>query len=209
MHVASRRVAAHLVGTGTTVPDRASARLSERFAAEALPHLPSVGRFARMMAGNEADADDLVQETFLRAFRAWAGFRPGGTCRNWLFAICRNVYLSEASRRSRTMPLEDPEADAPAAAVLYRAAVQRGSERIHDHVDFGPAVRTALLALPWTARSVILLVDVQDRSYEEAAAELGIPVGTVRSRLSRGRRVLQQSLLAFAEDAGFRTRAAG
>lgn len=190
--------------------DAARAALDAAFAAEALPNLPHVARFARMLTGgNQSDADDLVQETFLRAYKAWPSYRPGGMCRSWLFTICRNSYLREAGRRSRVVSLEAPAFDAEAAASNYLGAAQRGPDLLLDRVALRPALQKAIAALPEQFRNTLVLVDVEGRPYEEAAVALDVPIGTVRSRLFRARRMLQESLLAHAEDAGYRARAAG
>ena len=173
------------------------------FAAEALPWLPHVARFARTLARDPADADDLVQETFLRAYAAWETYTAGTGCKSWLFTICRNIYLRETGRNARMVTTDDPEAEAMASAGLYHYAVRRGLDTMFDRIDLGPAVQQAIAALTDDYRDVVVLVDVQGCAYEEAAQVLGIPLGTVRSRLFRARRLLQQSLLAFAEDAGF------
>ena len=175
------------------------------FTSEALPWLPHVARFARTLARDPADADDLVQETFLRAYDAWDTYTPGTGCKSWLFTICRNVYLREIRRGARMVAADDPEAEAMASAGLYHYAVRRGLDTMFDRVDLGPAVQRAIAELPDDYRDVVMLVDVQDCAYDEAAEVLCIPLGTVRSRLFRARRLLQQSLLAFAEDAGFVT----
>ena len=181
----------------------ASASRDIAFASEALPWLPHVARFARTLARDPADADDLVQETFLRAYDAWHTYTPGTGCKSWLFTICRNIYLRELRRGARMVATDDPEAEAMASAGLYHYAVRRGLDTMFDRVDLGPAVRQAIAALPDDYRDVVVLVDVQDCAYGEAAQVLGVPLGTVRSRLFRARRLLQQSLIAFAEDAGF------
>jgi RNA polymerase sigma-70 factor, ECF subfamily len=155
------------------------------------------------MTGVAADADDLVQETFLRAYAAWETYTPGTGCKSWLFTICRNIYLREAGRNARMVATDDPEAEAMASAGLYHYAVRRGLDTMFDRIDLGPAVERAIAAIPDDYRDVVILVDVQGCAYDEAARVLGIPLGTVRSRLFRARRLLQQSLLAFAEDAGF------
>lgn len=173
------------------------------FTSEALPWLPHVARFARTLARDAADADDLVQETFLRAYDAWESYTPGTGCKSWLFTICRNIYLREIRRGARMVATDDPEAEAMASAGLYHYAVRRGLDTMFDRVDLGPAVHQAIAALPDDYRDVVVLVDVQDCAYEEAAQVLNVPIGTIRSRLFRARRLLQQSLIAFAEDAGF------
>lgn len=175
------------------------------FTSEALPWLPHVARFARALARDPVDAEDLVQETFLRAYAAWATYTPGTGCKSWLFTICRNIYLRETHRGARMLATDDPEAEAMASAGLYHYAVSRGLGTMFDRVDLGPAVQQAIAALPDDYRDVVVLVDVQDCAYGEAAEVLSVPLGTIRSRLFRARRLLQQSLLAYAEDAGFVT----
>lgn len=186
--------------------DSARASRDAAFAAEALPCLPQVARFARTLARDPSDAEDLVQETFLRAYDAWATYTPGTGCKSWLFTICRNIYLRELRRGARMLATDDPEGEAMASAGLYHYAVERGLDTMFDRVDLGPAVRQAIAALPDEYRDVLVLVDIQDCAYTDAAAVLGVPLGTIRSRLFRARRLLQQSLLAFAEDAGLVTR---
>lgn len=175
------------------------------FRCEALPWLPHVARYARVLARDPADADDLVQETFLRAYNAWDSYQPGTSCRSWLFTICRNVHLRGVQRDARMYTTDDPDAESVASAGLYHYAAGRGLDTVFDRVDLRDAVQDAIATLPAEYRDVVLLVDVQDLPYGEAASALGIPLGTVRSRLFRARRLLQAQLIAFAEDAGFRS----
>jgi RNA polymerase sigma-70 factor, ECF subfamily len=174
------------------------------FDAVVLAALPHVVRFARAMAHDDALADDLVQETYLRAYRSWDTFRPGHDARRWLFTICRNVFLRQRERESRVVDTsgEDAELESLAAAQEQGGTAERGLLDLIDRIDVGPAIRDALAAVPEVYRTAVVLVDVQGDSYEDAAATLDVPVGTVRSRLFRGRRLLQQSLLEYAVDAG-------
>ena len=179
-------------------------RRDAEFDAAVLAALPHVLRFARALAHDEALADDLVQETYLRAYRAWETFKPGLDARRWLFTICRNVYLRQRERESRVVDTsgEDAELESLAASVEHGRADRSGLAGIIDRVDVGPAIRTALEALPEVYRSAVVLVDVEGENYEAAAEILGVPVGTVRSRLFRARRLLQQALYTHAVDAG-------
>jgi RNA polymerase sigma-70 factor (ECF subfamily) len=174
------------------------------FDAEVLAALPHVVRFARSLAHDEALADDLVQETYLRAYRSWSTFKPGADARRWLFTICRNVYLRQRERESRVVDTsgEDAELESLAAAVEHGAADRSGLGDLLDRIEVGPAIRAALAAVPEVYRTAVVLVDVEGESYETAAEILGVPVGTVRSRLFRARRLLQQSLFTHAVDAG-------
>ena len=174
----------------------------EEFEATALAHLGSVARFAVSLTRNEADADDLVQETFLRAFRGWHTFTPGTDCRAWLFTICRNTFLRMNSRKSVFVESEDGDVDAMPAAVVHMQAVREGIADAFDRIDVWPAIWAAVNALPEPHHSILVMVDLEAMTYEEAAAVLKVPVGTVRSRLYRARRHVQEALLAYARDLG-------
>jgi RNA polymerase sigma-70 factor (ECF subfamily) len=187
----------------------ASAAKDAEFEREALPWLDDVYRFALSLTRDESDADDVVQETYLRAYRSWHTFIPGTECRRWLFTICRNVFLRSRERQRPTVDLEDGEQDAVAAGSVYAAAREKGYDALYARLDLAPALRDALDELAEPFRSAVILVDVEDMTYETAAQVMGVPIGTVRSRLFRGRRLLQESLLTVAEDMGFVPAAAG
>ena len=179
------------------------------FERDALPWLDDVYRFALSLTRDESDADDTVQETFLRAYRSWHTFIPGTDCRRWLFTICRNVFLRSRERQRPMVDLEDGEQDAVAAGSVYAAARERGYDDIYARLDLAPALREAIDDLAEPFRSAVILVDVEDLTYESAADVMGVPIGTVRSRLFRGRRLLQETLLTVAEDMGFVPATAG
>lgn len=180
----------------------ATASDAARFEAIALPHLGAVGRFALSLTRDGADADDLVQDTFLLARRGWHTFDASGDCRRWLFTICRNAFLTRRRSAGRLVESEDGDLDALPAVRAHAAAVAEGTLEALDRIDVGPAIRAAIAALPEPHHSVLILVDVEGFAYEEAAATLGVPRGTVRSRLFRARRLVQDALLAYARDAG-------
>ena len=173
------------------------------FAHDALPWLDDVYRFALSLTRDEADADDVVQETFLRAYRSWHTFIPGTDCRRWLFTICRNVFLRSRERQRPMVDIEDGELDAVAAGSVYAAAREKGYDDIYARLDLAPALRDALDELAEPFRTAVILVDVEDMTYESAAQVMDVPIGTVRSRLFRGRRLLQEKLLTVAQDLGF------
>jgi len=173
------------------------------FADAALPHLPALKRVAIALTGNEADADDLVQETFLRAYRHWNTFAPASDCRRWLSTICRNAFLEQRRRESRSTAVEDQELESLAAARLHNHARASGVDHLFTRLDLGPAISQAIASLEPIFRDVVVLADVEGFTYEEVAEALGVPIGTVRSRLYRARRQLQEALLAYAIDAGF------
>ena len=176
----------------------------EAFEQEALPWLDDVYRFALSLTRDEADAEDVVQDTFLRAYRSWDTYAVGSDCRRWLFTICRNAFLRAREREPRTIELSDGERDAFAAGGLSLRddAPRNGVEDILFRTDLLPAIERALASVPAPFQSALVLVDVEDQSYEAAAEILGIPVGTVRSRLFRGRRIMQELLVIHARDAG-------
>ncbi|HEX6600680.1 MAG TPA: sigma-70 family RNA polymerase sigma factor [Gemmatimonadaceae bacterium] len=184
------------------VPAASATQRDAEFAREALPWLDDVYRFALSLTRDEADADDVVQETFLRAYRSWHTFIPGTDCRRWLFTICRNVFLRSRERQRPTVDLEDGEQDALAAGSVYSAARERGYDDIYARLDIGPALREAIDELAEPFRSAVILVDVEDLSYDAAAEVMEVPIGTVRSRLFRGRRLLQEKLASLAAEYG-------
>lgn len=173
------------------------------FAREALPYMDDVYRFAYSLSRNTADAEDLVQETYLRAFRSWHTFQPGSDARRWLFTICRNAFLRSLEKRRHEVEVDEGDADAMAAVAVQEDGRRDGMDRILARVDLAPALQRALDELPEPFRSTVVLVDVEDQSYDAASEVLGVPVGTVRSRLFRGRRQLQEKLKEYARDAGF------
>lgn len=171
------------------------------FEREALPWIDDVHRFALSLTRDESDADDVVQDTFLRAYRSWHTYLPGSDCRRWLFTICRNVFLRSRERTRPTVDLEGTEIDNAIAG-----AISHTSERADDvlaRLDLAPAISDALAKVPEPFRSTLVMVDVEDQSYDVAAEVLGVPIGTVRSRLFRGRRMMQEQLRSYAADAGF------
>lgn len=176
----------------------------DAFEQETLRFLPDVLRFATSLARNTPDAEDLVQETYLRAYRSRDTFKPEAGARQWLFTICRNVFLRGKERDRWVVASidDDPAEETLGTVALHEAAQAGGYENVYDRIDFGPALERAMKMLAEPFRVVFALVDIGGLEYAEAAKELGVPVGTVRSRLFRARRELQQHLIDFARDAG-------
>lgn len=174
----------------------------EEFSALALTALDDVYRFARSLTRDESDAEDVVQEAYLRAFRSWHTFQPGTDVRRWLFTIARNVFLRSRERGQREVTLDDDGAEAVDAAQATEGWIRRGLDPLLARTDLAPAIQQALDGIPEVFRSAVVLVDLEDQSYEDAAELLGIPVGTVRSRLFRGRKLLQEKLILHAQDLG-------
>ena len=180
----------------------------ESFARDALPWMDDVYRFAHSLTRDMADAQDIVQETYLRAYRSWHTFEQGSDCRRWLFTICRNVFLRSRQHTRLEVEAKDGDAEALAAAREHAEMISDGTDRLLSSLDLGPALDRALSALEEPFRAAVQLVDVEDQSYESAAQVLGVPIGTVRSRLFRARRQLQRALSKYALDAGIRPDAA-
>ena len=173
------------------------------FEREALPHLDQVYTTALYLSGDPDRAADLVQETFLKSFRFFHRFELGTNCRAWLLTILHNTFRNRY--RSERKFLGHVDLDEP--AVTAEATIQRGAEDdpeilvlsgLLDH-----QVEAALQALPEDFRTVVVLVDLQDLTYEECASVVGCPIGTVRSRLSRARRLLASVLADYARERGF------
>jgi RNA polymerase sigma-70 factor (ECF subfamily) len=178
------------------------------FEREALPHLTSVFCFARALTGDETAAEDLTQDTYLAALRAWHQYTPGTNCRAWLFTICRRLRIRQAERDARVEPAAEAELEALASAALHGALGEPERDGgFLDAPELPDVLRRELGRLPEEYREVVALVDVHDQPYQEVARILGVPVGTVKSRLYRGRRLLQEALLAYARDAGLVLRA--
>jgi RNA polymerase sigma factor (sigma-70 family) len=156
----------------------------------AIPLFDSLYNFAHWLVHSEADAEDLVQETYLKALHSFASFQPGTNFRAWIFKILKNTFLTSCSKLSRRMTVAvDTEEDfpvLPATSATPESLLIEGSS-----ID---AVRCAIEQLPVIFREVILLCDVEDASYREIAEILSIPIGTVMSRLARARKQIRESL---------------
>ncbi len=172
------------------------------FADQAMEHMPSLYAAAMRMTRNRADAEDLVQETYLKAYRAFGGFEEGTNLRAWLYRILTNTFINiyrAKKRRPDESDLDDVE-----DLYLYRRlgaleAAQAGRSAEDEVLDSFTEieVKSALEALPEQFRMAVLLADVEGFQYKEIAEILDIPIGTVMSRLHRGRRSLQKSLFEF------------
>jgi RNA polymerase sigma-70 factor, ECF subfamily len=177
------------------------ARDRVRFEEEALELSDQVYQVARRLTGSREEAEDLVQDTYARAFRAWRSFEPGTNLRAWLFRILTNLNIDRGRKIQRTpdqQPLEEND------YFLYNRLEESGDgnadeRRVVERLSQNDAV-TALADLPHDFRDVVLLVDLADFSYSDAAQILDIPIGTVMSRLHRGRRILKQNLAESAVD---------
>ena len=180
----------------------------ELFEATAIPFMKALHNTALRLTHDPQDAADLVQETFLRAYRTFASFTPGSNCKAWLFTILYSIFVNQyrqAKRRPRMESIEELEqrfhrfVQAPADPASDITTVEGWGSR------WSPEVERALRQLPEEFRMPLLLVDVEGLSYEEAGSVLSCPAGTVGSRLYRGRKALFAMLREYAHQAGYRT----
>jgi len=185
--------------------DQAFNHRRARFEAETLSLMPAVYRFALRLTRRPEDARDIVQDAYLRAFRTFGNFRPGTNAKAWLFTIVYSVFVNRWHKEQREsgVSVEELENEFPrllaaeAPAAFRESLSTRPADWAHAEVD------AALRRLPEAFRSALLLVDVEELTYEEAAAALGCPVGTLRSRLFRARKALYVALREFAARAGY------
>jgi RNA polymerase sigma-70 factor (ECF subfamily) len=193
-----------VAGTETEEPDARrlaqSARDRVRFEEDALELSDQVYRVARRLVSSREEAEDLVQETYARAFRSWRSFTPGTNLRAWLLRILTNLNIDRGRRDQRApdmQPLEEGD------YYLYNRLEQAtpdgnvDEERVVERLSQDDIVN-ALSAVPHDFRDAIVLVDIGDFTYADAAQILDIPVGTVMSRLHRGRRILKRELAGKA-----------
>ncbi len=170
----------------------------------ALVHLDALHRTALRLTHNRPEAEDLVQETFLRAFRSFHRFNPGTNCRAWLFTILRNAFLNRIRQGSHEVLEDDPAAWESASESVTQPAGSgtHPQEEFFQTVLHGDVDR-ALKALPLVFREAVVLADLEGLNYKEIGQVLGCPPGTVMSRLSRGRSLLRQALGRFAREHGY------
>jgi RNA polymerase sigma-70 factor (ECF subfamily) len=177
-----------------------------RFEDEALVFTDALYGSALRMTRNPADAEDLVQETYLRAFRAWDRFEPGTNLKAWLFKIMTNLFISGYRQRRRepvTVSTDDTEEfDLYRNLLAHDAGVGKSAESIVLEGLVDDDVKQALSDLAENFRIPVLLADVEGFSYREIADMLNIPIGTVMSRLHRGRKALQKALWEKAVETG-------
>jgi RNA polymerase sigma-70 factor (ECF subfamily) len=178
------------------------------FAEEALPWLDAVYRFAlRLTGGNRTEADDLTQETFLRAYRHWDTYERGTSARSWLFTIARNAFLRSRERQGRRPETLESELDysveALGAAEEYRQIAAADPERQFFDSFVDTEITRAIESLPEEFREAVVLSDVEGLNYAEIAEVLDVPLGTVKSRLYRGRRQLERKLYEYAVEMGY------
>jgi len=177
----------------------------ELFEAEMNPHLDALYRNALRLTGNANDAEDLLQDTYLRAYRFFHQYQPGTNAKAWLFRIMNTVFLNEYRKKSRQG--ETVSYDGLEDFYLYnrladdlaggdRPEIENPANVVMDKLD-QEVIEKAIQALPIEFRDTVALATLEEMSYQEIADALEIPVGTVRSRLSRGRKILQRALWSY------------
>lgn len=174
------------------------------FEREAMPHMNLLYNYAYKMTGNQLDADDLLQETYLRAFRFFDKFEQGTNCKAWLFRIMKNLFINKYRKNQKEpgkVDYDDVENffDTIKSDRIDSTDLQ---EKVFSNL-LDDDVLTALNSLQDDFKTVVILCDLEGLSYEEIAEFVQVPIGTVRSRLHRGRKLLQQKLLQYAKQRGY------
>lgn len=182
---------------------RSTKKKHTEFEAEALPHMDVLFNFALRTTGNQDDARDLLQETYLKAYRFWDKYEKGTNIRAWLFRIMKNSYINRYRKETK----EPDKVDYEDIENFYNV-IRAGSTDPNDLQEqlygnlLGDEVTKALQSLPDDFRTVIILSDIEGLTYEEIAEFVECPIGTVRSRLHRGRKLLQEKLYKYAKRQG-------
>ena len=166
----------------------ADKRIAESFEDLAMPLFASLYNFAQWLTQNRDEAEDLVQETYVKALRGFASYHQGTNFRAWIFRILRNTFLTSRSglRENATVSIDDGDQELPAASETPESKMLARAD--------GQSIQNALEKLPVPFREIILLSDVEEMSYREIAETLMIPAGTVMSRLARARKAMRQLL---------------
>ena len=193
-------------GVGLSVMTSAASARSQLFEEQAMEHIDKLYAHAMRKTGNSADANDLVQETYLKAFAAFDQFQQGTNIKAWLHRILENTYINQYRKQQNQpyySPLEELEDWQLGDAESRTATSSRSAEaEAIDHLP-ASAVKDALQSLPEDFRAAVYLVDVEGYSYQEVADIMDTPTGTVMSRLHRGRKLLREQVADYAREQGF------
>jgi RNA polymerase sigma-70 factor, ECF subfamily len=198
------RKQANIVTTSSS--SKALHKWQSEFEAEAFPHKDILYNFALRTTGNADDAKDLLQETFMKAFRFWDKYEKGTNIRAWLFRIMKNSYIN----RYRKVTREPGMVDYDDVENFYDSVRDNSTDsndlqkRLYSNM-LSDEVTSALQSLPEDFRTVLILCDIEQLTYEEISDFLNCPIGTVRSRLHRGRKMLEEKLRDYALELGFIT----
>lgn len=188
---------------GNETGEREKRALFEQWA---LPHKDYLYTACLYLTRQRDEAEDVFQETYLRAFRFFHQFTPGTNCRAWLLTIMHNVFRNRYAQRRRnvrTVEFEGASREYEKKLLADGEAARNDPAELLFSTMVDREISDALYSLPEEYRTTLLLVDIEDLSYEEAAEVLGCPIGTVRSRLSRARRLLHTALSAYARERGY------
>lgn len=187
------------------IEDMTEEEKQELFQEEALPHLNALYNYARSISYSKQDAEDLVQETFMRAYRYFHQYTPGTNCKAWLFTILRNLYNTKYKQYKKSPDQVHYEAEEEIYEQIVNedltSVIKNPEEEFFENI-LPDEIVNAIEDLPEKYRSCIVLSDVEDFSYKEIADILDIPIGTVMSRLHRGRDILKKKLVGYARDKG-------
>jgi RNA polymerase sigma-70 factor (ECF subfamily) len=182
-----------------------SARRRKSFEVEALPHMEALYRSALRMTRNKSDAEDLVQEAIVKAYRFWDKFEPGSNCRAWLFKIMTNIFINEYRSKSRSPMLvnvDELDDNFLYGQLATGKSVPNPEQQLFSRI-LDDDVKRAIEALPEDFRVVVVLSFIEGFSYQEIADITDLQLGTVKSRLHRGRKLLQKALFDYAVSNGY------
>jgi len=179
-------------------------KLHKEFEKEAVPHMDSLYNYALKMTGDSDDANDLIQETYLKAFRFWDKFEKGTNCKAWLFRILKNTYINTYRKETK----EPDKVDYEDVENFYENVKPSSTDSAHLEKDIydnllDDELSEAITSLPEDFRTVVILCDIEGYTYDEIADFIDCPVGTVRSRLHRARKMLFTKLHKYAADKGY------
>ena len=175
------------------------------FEAEALPHMEALYRTALRMTKNESDAEDLVQEAYVKAYRFWDRFEPGSNCRAWLFKIMTNIFINEYRSKSRSpmsVNVDELDDNFLYGQLAVDETTRNPEQKLFSRI-FDDDIKKAIESLPDDFRLVVVLAFLEGFSYQEIADIMDLQLGTVKSRLHRGRKLLQKALWDYAIKNGY------
>lgn len=187
-----------------TKPQYTDAEKERIFEKEFMPHIDSMYNFAFKLTGDEEDAKDLVQETYLKAFRFISSFEKGTNAKAWLFRILKNSFINDYRKKSKEpskIDYQEVESIYNSEDADHNITVDLRSETMQNRI--GDEVTNALNSLAVDFRIVVILCDLEGFTYEEMSKILDIPIGTVRSRLHRARNLLKEKLATYARTMGY------
>ena len=176
----------------------------EEFQREMLPHMDIIYNYSLYLTGNRNDANDLLQETFLKAYRFFSRFEQGTNAKAWLYRIMRNTYINTYRKLKRSPDTVEYDEQLSPYQMVPVDSEEKMDVRGRDVREiFDDEIAVAIASLPEKFKSVVILRDVENLPYEEIAEALGVPIGTVRSRLHRARGILSNKLRGYADSRGY------